>query len=59
MTAMRSGTRPGINKRYFHTNKKIDQKDMAGIKTRRLSLQQEKQQREIEEKRRKKPWRLY
>lgn len=45
---MRSRSRPGLNRRYFHTNPRIDKRDMNVVKKKIEALHQKKIKKELE-----------
>jgi len=56
---MRPRTKTPLNKRYFHKKRKIDKKDIAVLKKKIEAVDQKKYVRELENKKRKRHWRIY
>ena len=54
---MRPRYKPPLKRKYFHTKRKIDKKDMAFLKKKIEVMQQKKIKKELEEREKKKIWR--
>ena len=53
---MRPRYKPPLKKRYFHTKRKIDKKDMAVIKKKIAIINQKRLKKELEDKGKKTLW---
>jgi hypothetical protein len=56
---MRPRTKPPVNRRYFHTKRKIEKKDVAVLKKKIQVLHDKKIKKEFEDKKKKKYWDEY
>ena len=54
---MRPRYKPPLKKKYFHTKRKTDKKDMISLKNKIEIIHQKKVKRELEERKGKTPWR--
>jgi hypothetical protein len=53
---MRPSYKPPVNKKYFHTKRKIDKKDMIFLKNKIEIIKQKRIKKELEEKEKKTFW---
>ncbi len=55
---MRRRSRPPLNRRYFHTQRRIDKRDMSILKMKIEDINQKKYKKDLENKEKKKLWHI-